>query len=255
MRYEILGPLRVIDAEGATFLSARKMEAVLAALLIRAGQVLSIDEVGREVWGDNTPRRATAGIHVYISQLRKFLHRPGRAGNPIATRPPGYVLHLDEDELDLHQFQEFVRRGRLHERAGRHLEAADAFAGALDLWRGPVLEDLRNGPITDGFGNWAGEARLECVERLMEANLAVGRHREMVGTLVTLTAEHPLRETFYRQLMVALCRSERQGDALRVYQSARETLRAELGLEPGHMLRHVQHAILTADGALLAGHI
>jgi DNA-binding SARP family transcriptional activator len=110
-----------------------------------------------------------------------------------------------------------------------------------------VLGDLRNGPIVDGFVTWMMESRMECLEMLADAHLRVGRHRELVGRLYSLTAENPLREAFYRQLMLALYRSERQADALKVYQSARATLNDELGLEPCKALRDLHQAILAED--------
>jgi SARP family transcriptional regulator, regulator of embCAB operon len=140
---------------------------------------------------------------VYISQLRKFLHRPGRAENPIVTRPPGYLMRQGTDELGFQLFLRLVDDGRAHLRQRRHEAAADCFERALRLWRGPVLGDIR-GPVIDGFAAWLMEVRMECLEMLTEAQLRMGRHREIVGRLYALTAEHPLREAFYRQLMLAL---------------------------------------------------
>lgn len=250
MKYEMLGPLRVTDESGSSFINARKIQVLLALLLVRSKQVVSIDEAITEIWGNNPPRRATAGVHVYISQLRKFLSRPDRAENPIVTRPPGYLLQLGDDEIDVHQFRALMHQGRSHLKAGQHPEASNAFEDALALWRGPVLGDLCGGPALEGFAAWTQEARLECTELLVEAQLCQGRHRELVGRLYSLTAEHPLREAFYRQLMLALSRSERQADALRVYQQARNTLNEELGLEPCRALRELQRAILVDDDRL-----
>jgi DNA-binding SARP family transcriptional activator len=247
VRYEILGPLCVTDAEAAASLSARKLEILLAVLLIRSNQLVTIDQLFTEIWQDNPPRRATASLHVYISQLRKFLSRPGRPESPIVTRPPGYLLHVGPGELDMLDFQELVHRGRVQARAGQHEEACASFSASLDLWRGPVPRDLAGGPIVKGFVTWAEEAWLETIELLVESKLILGRYRECVGWLYSLIAENPLREAFYRQLMVALYRSERQADALRVYQSVRKSLRDELGLEPGRALQKLQQAILMAD--------
>ncbi|MFF6947047.1 BTAD domain-containing putative transcriptional regulator [Streptomyces iakyrus] len=250
MQYDILGPVRVTDTRGGRFVSARKMQVLLVLLLIRARQVVSIDEAIAEIWGDNPPRRATAGIHVYISQLRKFLAQPGSRHNPILTRPPGYLFHLGDDEFDVDRFQELLHQGRRHLKENRPENAVAAFETGLSLWRGPALGDLCDGPIIEGFATWLEETRLECVESLIEAQLSLGLHRELVGRLYSLTAEHPLRETFYRQLMLALCRSERQADALRTYQQARTRLNEELGLEPCRALRDLQQAILIADERL-----
>ncbi|MEU5979922.1 AfsR/SARP family transcriptional regulator [Streptomyces sp. NPDC047315] len=250
MRYEILGPLRVVrDDTGAT-ISARKIETVLMVLLLRADRVVASDTLMNEIWGDELPRRVTACLHVYISQLRKFLQRPGRKDNPVVTQPSGYLLRLGEDELDLNDFLTLMDGGRELAREGRHEQAARRFDKALRLWRGPFPGELYKGPAISGFVTWLTEERLECLERLVESQLALGRHREVVGQLYRLIAENPLREAFYRQLMLALYRSERQGDALKTYQNARQMLREELGVEPCRSLRDLQRDILAADDRL-----
>lgn len=248
MRYELLGPLRVVGEEGENAtIGAQKIETLLAVLLIRADQVVSTEQLMIEIWGDQAPRRATAGIHVYVSQLRKFLVRCGAANGPLMTRPPGYLLRTGDDALDYQDCLRLVGWGRDHAREHRYEEAGACFESALKMWRGPVLGDLSYGPIVEGFVAWLSEARLECVEMLNDAQLHLGRHRELVGRLYSLTAEHPLREAFSRQLMLALYRSERQADALEVYRSVRQTINEELGLEPCRALQELQHGILTAD--------
>lgn len=247
MRYELLGPLRVVSEEGTSAsIGAQKIETLLAALVIRSDQVVATEQLMTEIWGERVPRRATAGIHVYVSQLRKFLGRCG-GSHPVVTRPPGYVLRSGDDELDYRSFLELVGWGRDRAREGRYEQASNCFENALGMWRGPVLGDLSHGPIVEGFVTWLSETRLECTEMLIDAQLELGRHRELVGQLYSLTAEHPLRESFSRQLMLALYRSERQADALEVYQSVRKTIHEELGLEPCRALQELQHGILTAD--------
>jgi SARP family transcriptional regulator, regulator of embCAB operon len=248
--YETLGPLRIVDGDRTSFISARKIETVLAVLLIRSDHVVPFDQLLSEIWGDRPPPRATAAVHVYVSQLRKFLQRPGRAENPIVTRAPGYMLQKGADQIDHHQFLHLVDQGRAQVREARHEAALSSFEEALGLWRGPALEDLRSSVTIDSFVTWLMESRLECMEMLAECQLQLGRHREIVGQLYSLISEHPFREAFYRQLMLALYRSERQADALRVYQAARQTLHDELGLEPCRALRHLQQAILADDGEL-----
>jgi SARP family transcriptional regulator, regulator of embCAB operon len=250
LRYELLGPLRVVDAGAVSFVGPRKVEVLLALLLARADQVVSTDQLINEIWGDRPPRRANATIHVYVSQLRKFLSGAGCTFDPIVTRPPGYMLRTGSDSLDVHDFQRLVNQGRSAARTRQHEEAVTHFEAALALWRGPVLGDLRDGPAVNAFATWVEEVRLECLELLVEASLELGRHREIVGRLYTLTTEHPLREAFCRQLMLALYRSERQADALSVYQKVRQKLHGELGLEPCRALREVHHAILVADPQL-----
>jgi DNA-binding SARP family transcriptional activator len=247
LRFEILGSLRVVNEGRVVTISARKMEIVLATLLIRTGQIVSVDQLIEEVWGQNPPRRATATLYVYISQLRKLLYSASGEAPGLETRAPGYLLRADDDALDLHRFQRLVNDGRAHSRAGRPDEARRLFEPALALWRGPVLADLRDGPIINGFATWLDEVRLEVIEMLNEANLELGRHRELVSALYGLVREHPFHEAFYRQLMIALCRSERRVDALRVFQNARTLLNQELGIEPGPRLQSVQREILNAS--------
>jgi DNA-binding SARP family transcriptional activator len=247
VNYQLLGTLRVIDGENGSSISAQKVELLLATLLIRADHVVTSDQLMAEIWGERLPRRATAGLHVYVSELRKFLNRPGRADGPILTRSPGYMLMRGDDVLDSQRFLELTDLGRRYRRSQRYEDACDCFETGLSLWRGPVLGDIGNGPIVRSFVTRLTEARLECMEMLVDTQLRLGRHRELVGLLYTLTAENPLRETFHRQLMLALYRSERRADALRVYQSARKILIDELGLEPCMPLQDLHEAILRAD--------
>ncbi|MFF7634694.1 BTAD domain-containing putative transcriptional regulator [Kitasatospora sp. NPDC008050] len=251
MKYQLLGSLRVIDGNSTTFLSAQKVETLLAALLVRSDHVVTTDQLMNELWGEQLPRRASAGLHVYISELRKFLNRPGRADSPIVTRSSGYMLRLRNDELDHQAFLDLTELGRRHLREQNHEEAVDCFERGLALWRGPVLGDLGDGPILRSFATWLTEVRLDCAEMYVDARLQLGRHRELVGYLFSLIAESPLRETFYRQLMVALYRSERRAEALKVYQSARSTLIDELGLEPCSALQELHRAVLAADDRVL----
>jgi DNA-binding SARP family transcriptional activator len=243
----VLGPLRVVDEYGSSSISAPKIELLLAALLIRVDQLVPADHLVSEIWDQHPPRRVTAGLHVYVSQLRKFLGRPMRPNSPIVTRPPGYQLELGPDELDAHTFLRLAKAGRQLHREGNFEAAADHFERALALWRGLILGDLQGGQIVNGFVTRLNEERLEIVELMLDARLALGRHRELTGQLYALTRDHPLRESFYRQLMVALYRSERQADALKVYQDARRTLKQELGLEPCRALQELHRAILTGD--------
>lgn len=250
VRYEIMGPLRVVEGERKLTIRARKIEVLLTVLLVRADQVVPIDQLIAEIWGEYPPRRAIAGLHVYVSQIRKFLRRPNQSESPVLTRPPGYVLRLGADRLDFHCFERLVCEGRDHLRERRYQQATATFESALDLWRDPLLDDVCHGPILEGFQTWLKEARLECIEMLTDSRLMLGRHRELVSDLYQLTTEHPLREALHRQLMLALYRCGRRADALHVYQAARKTLNEELGLEPCRALQDMQRAILTSDDRL-----
>lgn len=249
MRYELLGTLRALDGDRPRQIRARKIELLLAVLLINTGRVVTTDELVMEIWGESPPRRATAGLHVYVSELRKFLDRPGSGGNLIVTRSPGYVLSLPEDDaLDFREFHRLSDQGRAAGREHRPDQAADLLERALALWRGPVLGGPAPGPIVRGFATWATDLRMESTELLVDAHLELGRHRELVGRLLSLTTEHPLYEPFHRQLMLALYRSDRRADALRAYQDVRTTLIDELGVEPCRPLRELHQAILGGDG-------
>jgi SARP family transcriptional regulator, regulator of embCAB operon len=248
-----MGPLRVVDAGATSTISAPKIETLLTVLLIWADRLVANEQLMTEIWGGQAPRRASAGLHVYVSQLRKFLHRPDRRDSPIATCRSGlsgYLLRMGADELDIRSFHQLASAGRALAGQGRHAEASDRFEQALGLWRGPVLNGAARGPIVRSCTTWLAETHLECQEMLVDAQLRLGLHRALVGRLQALTAEYPLHETFCQQLMLALFRSGRQADALRVYESARRIIRDELGLEPCQGLRDLQRGILTADAQL-----
>jgi DNA-binding SARP family transcriptional activator len=252
MKYQLLGPLRVVDGDTATPVSAPKMGCVLTALLIRSNQVVSKDALISEIWGEEPPRRATPALHVYISQLRKLLSASQPAAGPIVTRSPGYLLQVEEGQIDWQEFRSLAERAREYRRGGALVEAVHCFEQALKMWRGAPPSELGEGPIVTGFLTWLQEFRLECLEEYVEVNLELGTHRAVVSLLFNLVAEYPLHETFYGQLMRALHASERRADALRVYRQARQVLDEELGLEPGPTLRRLHNTVLTADAPLPA---
>ncbi|MFI5749451.1 BTAD domain-containing putative transcriptional regulator [Streptomyces sp. NPDC051644] len=226
------------------------MEAVLALLLVRAGQVVSMDALVAEIWGDRAPRRVIASLQVYVSNLRKLLAAPGREESSIVTRAPGYLLNLSDDELDLHDFQRFLQLGKEHARAKRHEQAVASFQNALALCRGSAFSGIEDIQAIKSFATWCDELRLECSELLFDSKLALGQHRDLIGDLHALVTDYPLREAFHRQLMLALYRSDRQADALAAYRSLRDNLYHELGLAPCRGLRDLQQAILVSDSRL-----
>jgi len=246
-RYEVLGSVRVLDSGAPRSLTANKVEVLLATLLVEADRVVTAEALMREIWGENLPRRATAGLYVYISELRKFLTRPDR----IETRGSGYRLDLGADQLDARRFQELASEGREHLRELRYEDACAYLEAALSLWQGPALGGIGTGPILRGFATRLAETRTECTELLVDARLQLGHHRQLIGLLYTLVTQHPLREAFHRQLMLALYRSERRADALAVYQSARATLIDELGIEPCLPMQELHSGILRGDASLL----
>lgn len=248
MRYEILGSLRVISEGTEHSLTAPKTELLLGTLLVRADQVIPSGQLANELWNGNPPRRADAGLYVHISQLRRFLDQltgPDTGPNPVVTRSPGYLLRLGEDELDLQEFEAAVADGRDQLRRGFPWAASLAFERALSLRRGPVLGGLAGGgPALTTLDTWVEEARLECIELLVEAKLRLGRHRELVSQLTSLIDEYPLREAFYQYLMLALYHCDRQAEALQIFRRARRTMVDEVGVEPCRALRRLHEAIL-----------
>lgn len=260
MRYEVLGPVRAVTGDVFLDIRATKMQLLLTTLLVREGKAVTAQQLIGELWGDSPPRRAMAAVHVYISQLRKILAdlygpvaRDGGSGvqeATLLTRSCGYAFQLADAQLDTLDLRALIAEGRAHSAVGDHERAADAFSRAAALWRGPSPCDLAEGPIISTFATWAGEARLECWELMAEAYLASGRHREIIAPLRMLVAQHPLREAFHRLLMLALYRSERQGEALMVYQEAWKSLDRSLGVEPGRLLKQVQQQIICGDRCL-----
>jgi DNA-binding SARP family transcriptional activator len=235
MEFRVLGPLEVVEDGQALPLGGTKQRALLACLLLRANQLVSTDRLVEELWPHGAPRTAAKTIQVYVSKLRKELGE-GR----LVTHPPGYVLRVDPSELDLARFEELLDEARRVDPR----RAAEPLREALALWRGPALADLVYEPFAETEIARLEELRLAALEERIEADLATGRHAERVGELEALVADHPLRERLRGQLMLALYRSERQAEALKVYQDARRTLVEELGLEPSVALQRLEKAIL-----------
>ena len=249
----MLGPLQVV-ADGETLpLGGVKQRSVLALLLLRAGTVVSQDELVDAVWGESGSVSSVRSLQVYVSNLRRILARHDCSGSSrIHRQGTGYVLDLDSAHLDVTRFEELAAEGREALRELRPEKARARLGEALALWRGRPLADF-------AYQEWArretdrlDELRLAAVEDRIEADLVLGRHGELVAELEQLTAEHPYREALAGQLMVALYRSGRQADALAAYQEARRRLVDALGIEPGAPLRELEKRILAQDPALAA---
>jgi DNA-binding SARP family transcriptional activator/WD40 repeat protein len=252
MDFHILGPLEALD-EGRTIpLSGSKQRALLALLLLHPNETLSRDRLIDELWGEHPPDTATKTVQVHVSRLRKTLG--AAAGNGVngllVTRDHGYELTLAEEQLDARQFERLLVEGSQELRAGRPELAVPALERALSLWRGPALADLAYEPFLQREIARLEDLRIDALEQLIDAKLALGRHTEVIGQLETLIGEHPYRERLHAQLMLALYRSERQADALQAYQNARRTLVGELGIEPGERLRALEQGILNQDPQL-----
>jgi predicted ATPase/DNA-binding SARP family transcriptional activator len=237
--FSLLGTLTASVDGMPIELGGQKRRALLAALLLKAGKIVSRDQLIDAVWGEEPPDTARNTLQVYVSQLRKLL-----PDGLLETTRDGYRLAIDPSAVDVFEFERLTQAGRSALTIGDAAGAAETLRRALDLWRGP-LSDLPEFEVVR-----LDELRLTALEDRIDADLALGRHVQLVGELERLVAEQPLRERLRGQLMLALYRSGRQADALAVYQRARRTLVEELGIEPGESLRKLERAILEQDPAL-----
>jgi len=241
MRFRVLGPLEVLDEARSVRLGAAKPRALLGVLLLHANEVVSVDRLVDELWGERPPPTATKLVQGYVHALRKQLDE-----DTLVTQAPGYRLRVDRAALDLLEFQRLTEEAR-----SASLEnAAKLRRNAVELWRGPPLANVVfQGPARHEVGRLA-ELHLATQIDLLEAELELGRHSELVGELELLVAAHPYQERLRALLMLALYRSERQAEALEAYRDGRTALSDELGLEPGQALRDLESAILRQDTSL-----
>ncbi|MET0769589.1 MAG: alpha/beta fold hydrolase, partial [Solirubrobacteraceae bacterium] len=242
MEFGLLGPLTVVDGGSDVTPARPKQRALLAVLLLRRGEVVSGAQLIEALWGDEPPGTVQTALHGHISALRKLVG-PER----IRTRPPGYLLDVQAAEVDLGRFEALVARARAHDDAAAR---ASCLRDALALWRGEPLTELQGEAFADREIARLNELRVTALEDRVDADLALGRHHELVPELEPLVAEHPFRERLRGQLILALYRCGRQADALHVYRSGRSALADELGLEPGPALRELEVRVLRQDPAL-----
>lgn len=247
--FRLLGPVFVHDgATGAGIVpSGPKQRALLATLVLHAGELLSVDRLVEELWGDRPPSNAANALQAHVARLRRLLPSPGRTW--ISTLPTGYLLTLGNASTDVARFTLLSGQGRAAVPDDPRY-AMELLGHALSLWQGPALQDSRQGPICTAEADRLEEQRLATLEALYEASLNCGRDAEIICDLERLIADHPLRERFYDLLMVALYRGGRQAEALGVYERARRHLVTTLGIEPGPALHSRMEAILNHSPAL-----
>jgi len=245
VQFRILGPLEVIVGSEAVALGGRRSRALLALLLLNRSELVSRARLVDEVWGERPPKAVDSELRVYVAKLRKALD-----ADALVRRADGYALIVDDAQLDAARFERLATEGRRLLAAGAAERATATLREALALWRGPVLADLAHEQFTQGEARRLEELRLAALEERVEADLALGRHLELVGQLERLVVEHPFRERLCAQLMLALYRCGRQVDALEHYRRTAKLLVEELGLEPGPELRSREHAILGHEPGL-----
>lgn len=247
MNFAVLGPLEVRSRDGVCTPRGPMVRKVLALLVLQAGQVVDVDSLVEELWADEPPATAIGAVRTHLYHLRRILDAESPAADLLVTRPSGYLLRVPEDRVDLQLFRRSAERGRALFRSGRLEDAADSLDHALGLWRGRCLADVAHGPLLAAHVRRLTELRSSVLELRIEADLQLGRHRELIPELRDLAAGDPLNEWFHARLMTALARSGRRSEALRVFQNLRRTLNAELGVEPsGEVQRRLAE--------ILAGH-
>lgn len=241
MDFRILGPLAVLAGEEPVPLGGGTEQAVLAALVVNAGQTVATDRLVDMVWGDRAPDTAVKTLRSHVSRLRRRLEPWGA---PIATTGRGYELSPDGHTIDAAVFEQLLETAQSQREHGGHRDAADQLRAALELWRGRALAGLDDHDFARLEAARLDELRLEAIEARIDSDLHLGRHEHLVADLETLVADYPFREALWWDLMLSLYRSGRQAAALRAYQRARTVLGEELGIEPGVDLRDLEEAIL-----------
>jgi len=245
MYIRVLGPLEASIDDQPVSIGGAKQRAVLAMLVLEANHTVTGDRLIDGLWGDDPPASAPKMVQHYVWRLRGAL--PSGGGAEILTRGRAYELRIDRDKVDVCRFERLVLEASRAATAGRPTSAARE---ALALFRGDPLADLAEQPFADPEIRRLEELRLAATELAIDADLAAGRHHELVGELDALVAENPLRERLHAQRMLALYRCGRQAEALEAYRHARTALVEEIGVEPAAELRHLHEAILRQDPSL-----
>jgi predicted ATPase/DNA-binding SARP family transcriptional activator len=243
MRVRLLGPLEVVGEDDRVIALPPSQARLLARLAISANGMVSVDRLIEDLWEGSTPPEADGTLRARVSKLRKALVRR----EAIVADAGGYRLVLNPGESDVGDFDAALSAARGAAHAGDPAGAAQSFTQALRLWRGPVLAGLSDLSWARAYTARLDEDRAAAAEEMVEVRLAAGQHALVVGDLEGLTQAHPYRERLWAARMLALYRSGRQVDALRVYQQVRSNLRDELGIEPSNELRQLEAAILAHD--------
>ncbi|MFG2118870.1 BTAD domain-containing putative transcriptional regulator [Streptomyces sp. NPDC048710] len=251
LKFSILGALQIRTVSGPAEISGDLQRTLVQTLLISEGQSVSGESLVEEMWGDAVPDNQANALQAHVSRLRRRLRslEPGRSGSRVTIHPSGYRLLVTEGELDA---AEFVRTVRQAESASPQdaERTARLLGGALAQWRGPVFGGFAGGTLCQLAGARYEEYRMRAMELRFDAELRLGRHAAVLAELTEAHTNHPLRERFCEQLMIALYGSGRQADALDVFRRMRRHLDDELGIQPSPALRQVESAILCHDPAL-----
>ncbi|MEV5336771.1 AfsR/SARP family transcriptional regulator [Streptomyces werraensis] len=263
MDIDVLGALSVRENGISVTPTAPKPRQVLALLALHADQVVPVAALIDELWGDRPPRSARTTLQTYVLQLRELIAaavaRDGDgaarrcAKDVLVTSPGGYLLHAAGGTIDVCEFERLAGTGYRAMDAGDFTAAARQLRDALSLWTGSALADVQTGPQLEMEARRLEESRLCALDQRIEADLRLGRHRELLGELTVLVRRYRTHENLHGQFMLALHRSGRRSEALEVYQRLRTALVRELGLEPSAGLRRMQRSILMSGPEPVAG--
>ncbi|WP_030763718.1 AfsR/SARP family transcriptional regulator, partial [Streptomyces griseus] len=252
MQFNLIGPFEITTDDGRDLApGAPRIRQLLALMALQPREPLSTGALVQELWGDDPPPSALKIVHTHVSQARRLLADEAvtsPARDLLLTRAPGYLLQINDDEVDVMSFEGFVKRAQWEFADGTPGRAADFLTRALGLWRGPVLGDVAAGPALAGWSARVEELRIRALELHVEVENHFGRHRELLPELRTLVNDYPLHEWFHGQLISALHRSGRRGEALEAYGNLYRLLKSELGLAPSPDVRRLQTEILNATG-------
>jgi DNA-binding SARP family transcriptional activator/Tfp pilus assembly protein PilF len=247
VRFRILGPLEIWTGQDWSGIGAPKWRALLAALLLNPGQVVSTERLIAELWDEDPPDRAANLISVYVLRLRRLMGDP--QGKVLATRSPGYQLRLEPGDLDAPTFEALTSQGRRALTGGNAPQAAALLTDALALWRGGALVDVPPSGLVTAEADRLEESRLTALELRITADLRNDMPAPLVPELRRLISDHPLREGLWVLVMQSLDRSGRRAEAIGAYGQARRVIADELGVEPGPELRQLYQRLLAADTA------
>ncbi|WP_354642267.1 AfsR/SARP family transcriptional regulator [Kitasatospora camelliae] len=242
---DLLGPLRLRSAGTPVAVPAPKHRALLAILAINANRPVGVDRIISELWQADEPQSARKTLQGYVWRLRGLIGK-----SALSTTGDGYELHSAADAIDAVRFQRLTDAGRTALRAGDAETAARQLREALGLWRGPALADVPAAPTVYAYASRLEEGRLTAAEWLVDAELGLGRHAEVVPELRELVARHPLREGLRAQLMLALFRCGRQAEALALFGELRDLLVEDQGLDPGRAVTELHRRMLAGDPTL-----
>lgn len=251
LRFELLGPLVIRHGDTDVAPSAPKLRLILATLLFNANKPVGASVLARELWNDGAPRTAHSTLQTYMFKLRRLFHSVLGLSVDYVTREVlqtcsgGYVLRVDTDQLDITEFDQLVTTGSAAMHAGDYEKAATDLRGSLALWRGQVVHHGQWGTLLRAQVARLEERRFYAHTTRIDADLCLGRHREMISELASLVVEHPLHESAHAMLMVALYRAGRASAALELYMRFRQRMLHELGIEPSERIQALHMALLS----------